>query len=225
MRRVTKCHEERAVSAGTVAHAKVIMDRGRWAAPLWDMVRSDHAGGLPGWTDGADEGRGGAAQAKRTATRAAGRPNKGPAGYPEVGCATVSFYDCEGQRLSTLRVGRIPQAKKATLKEMLSAEVTAALEQRPDLRLIKLADAAHDNWPNLAELAPPAHSSTDLVDFFHAPEQLKATTDAASGENNLRGRAQYEKYRHLVRNEPGGVEPVIRGLRYLHAQCSCETRI
>ena len=130
MRRVTKCHEERAVSAGTVAHAKVIMDRGRWAAPLWDMVRSDHAGGLPGWTDGADEGGGGAAQAKRTATRAAGRPNKGPAGYPEVGCATVSFYDCEGQRLSTLRVGRIPQAKKATLKEMLSAEVTAAPAQK-----------------------------------------------------------------------------------------------
>ena len=125
-----KCHEERAVSAGTVAHAKVIMDRGRWAATLWDMVRSDHAGGLPGWTDGADEGGGGAAQAKRTATRAAGRPNKGPAGYPEVGCATVSFYDCEGQRLSTLRVGRIPQAKKATLKEMLSAEVTAAPAQK-----------------------------------------------------------------------------------------------
>ena len=96
--------------------------------------------------------------------------------------------------MSTLRVGRIPEAKKVTLKEMPGAEVTAALEQRPDLRLIKLADAAHDNWPNLAELAPPAHSSTDL----------KAATDAASGENNLRGRAQYEKYRHLVRNEPGG---------------------
>ena len=46
----------------------------------------------------------------------------------------------QGERLSTLRMGRMPEAKKATLKEMLSAEVNAALEQRPDLR--PLADAA-----------------------------------------------------------------------------------
>ena len=157
----------------------------------------------------------GARQAKRAATRAEGRPTKGPAGYREVGCGTVSYYDCEGERLSTLRVGRMPEAKKATLKEMLSAEVNAALEQRPDLRLVKLADAAHDNWSYLDELAPQADSSTELIDFFHAAEQLKAATDAAYGENDVRGRAQYEKYRHLLRHEPSGVERVIRGLRYL----------
>ena len=38
----------------------------------------------------------GARQAKRAATRAAGRPTKGPAGYREVGCGTVSYYDGEG---------------------------------------------------------------------------------------------------------------------------------
>ena len=133
----------------------------------------------------------GARQAKRAATRAEGRPTKGPAGYREVGCGTVSYYDCEGERLSTLRVGRMPEAKKATLKEMLSAEVNATLEQRPDLRLVKLADAAPGY---LGELAAPADSSTELIDFFHAAEQLKAATDAAYGENDAR-RAQYEKYR------------------------------
>ena len=80
---------------------------------------------------------------------------------------------------------------------------------------MKLADAAADNWSYLGELAPQADSSTELVDFFHAAEQLKAATDAAYGENDLRGRAQYEKYRHLLRHEPSGVERVIRGLRYL----------
>ena len=34
---------------------------------------------------------------------------------------------------------------------MLSADVNAALDQRPDLRLVKLADAAHDNWTHLGE--------------------------------------------------------------------------
>ena len=167
----------------------------------------------------------GARQAKRAATRAEGRPTKGPAGYREVGCGTVSYYDCEGERLSTLRVGRMPEAKKATLKEMLSAEVNATLEQRPDLRLVKLADAAPDNWSYLGELAAQADSSTELIDFFHAAEQLKAATDAAYGENDARGRAQYEKYRHLLRHEPGGVERVIRGLRYLRGKHPRRQRI
>ena len=58
-------------------------------------------------------------------------------------------------------------------------------------------------------MAPQADRSTDLVGFFHPAEQLKAATDAAYGENDLRGRAQYENYRHLLRNEPGDVERVI----------------
>ena len=167
----------------------------------------------------------GGRQEKRAATRAAGRPTKGPAGYREVGCGTVTFYDSEGERLSTVRMGRMPEAKKATLKEMLSAEVNAALAQRPDLRLVKLADAAHDNWSYLGELAPQAEDSTELVDFFHAAEQLKAATDAAYGENDLRGRAQYEKYRHLLRHDPGGVERVIRGLRYIRGKHRGRKRI
>ena len=107
----------------------------------------------------------------------------------------------------------MPEAKKETLKGMLSAEVNAALEQRPELTVVKLADGARDNWSYLGPLAPQAESSAELVDFFHAAEQLKAATDAAYGENNTRGRAQYEKYRHVLRHEIGGVERVIRGLR------------
>ena len=106
-------------------------------------------------------------QAKRAAAQAAGRATKGPAGYREVGCGTVSCYDGDGQRLSTLRIGRMPEAKKATLKQMLSAEVDATLAQRPDLEVVKLADGAHDNWRYLDELTPQAVRSERLVDFFH----------------------------------------------------------
>ena len=70
----------------------------------------------------------------------------------------------------------MPEAKKATLKEMLSAEVNATLEQRPDLRLVKLADAAPDNWSYLGELAAQADSSTELIDFFHALSNSRPRT-------------------------------------------------
>ena len=56
----------------------------------------------------------GARAHKRAAAQAEGRATKGPAGYREVGCATVSYYDSDGERLSTMRFARMPQANKAT---------------------------------------------------------------------------------------------------------------
>ena len=55
-------------------------------------------------------------QAKRAAAQVPGRATKGPAGFREVGCGTVSCYDRDGEWLSTLRIGRMPEANKATLK-------------------------------------------------------------------------------------------------------------
>lgn len=84
--------------------------------------------------------RDGAREAKRAQSLAEGKRTRGPAGYREVGCGTLNFHDRNGQRLSTLRIARMPERKKETLKAMLSAEVQAALEQRPDLTVVKLAD-------------------------------------------------------------------------------------
>ena len=164
-------------------------------------------------------------QAKRAATQAAGQATKGPAGFREVGCGTVSCYDGDGERLGTLRMGRMPEANKATLKQMLSAEVDAALSQRPDLEVVKLADGARDNWSYLDELAPQAASSVTLVDFFHAAEQLRAAVDTAYGENDPRGRSQYEKHLHVLRHDHDGVAKVIRSLRYLRDRYPRRQRI
>ena len=149
--------------------------------------------------------------AKREQPRAAGRGTKGPAGYREAGCATLSFYDAEGKRLDTLYMGRMPEPKKAALKNTLSAELEAALGRRPDLHVVKVADGARDNWSYLDALAP---QGTAVVDFYHATEQLKGALDARYGDNDATGRAQFEKLRHVLREDPDGVQKVIRSLDY-----------
>jgi hypothetical protein len=164
----------------------------------------------------------GARQAKRAEARAAGRRTKGPAGYQEVGCASVSFYDAEGERLDTIRFARMPEAKKVTLKSMLVAEVDAVLRKRPKLTVVKLADGAKDNWTFLAELVPEGEQR---VDFFHAAEQLKAALDAAYGENDPKGRAQFDKLRHVLRHDADGGAKVIRALIYLRSKHPRRKRI
>ncbi len=151
-------------------------------------------------------------EAKRAKAAAAGKHTRGPAGHREAGCATVSFYDREGNRLSTKRMGRMPESKKVTLKAMLVDEVAATLEQRPELRLVKLADGAPDNWSFLEQELP---AGVEVVDFYHAAEQLDTALKAAYGETNPKGRAQFRKLRHLLLEEDRGVENVIRSLAYL----------
>ena len=149
---------------------------------------------------------------KRQHAKAQGKHTCGPAGYQEMGCGTLSFYDAEGERLSTVRLARRPEKHKATLKDTLSEEIAAVLEQRPDLTLVKLADGAKDNWSYLGAVLPPG---IEIIDFYHSCEHLKAAFDAAYGENSAKSTAQFEKYRHLLRDEVDGVEKVIRALCHL----------
>ena len=139
--------------------------------------------------------------------------------YREASCASVSLYDGEGERLSTVRMARMPESKKVTLKTMVGAEVEAVLGQRPDLQLVKIADGANDNWTFLSRVLP---EGVELIDFFHAAQHLSDAFDAAYGANDPKAVAQFEKYRHLLRYDDDGVAQVIRALRHLrskHPEC------
>ena len=149
---------------------------------------------------------------KRLRTAARGQQTRGPAGHQEVGCGTLSFYDAHGVRLGTRRLARMPESHKGALKASLTAEVFSALVERPDLRVMKLADGAPDNWTYLDGTLPVGEA---LVDFFHATEHLHGALAAVYGETTT-CQAQFEKLRRLLRDDPEGVEKVIRALRYWH---------
>ena len=134
----------------------------------------------------------------------------------------MSLVDGDGERLHSVRLGRMPQSNKATLKTMLAAEVEAVLGQRPDLTVVKLADGAKDNWTFLTGALP---DGVELIDFYHAAEQLKGAFDTAHGTDSPKAAAQFEKYRHLLRHEPDGVERVIRALAYLRSKYPNRKRI
>jgi len=148
----------------------------------------------------------------RAAATARDQLSMGPAGYREVGCATLSFCDENGDMLSAIRFARAPETKKKTLKEMLAAEVFAILTKRPELRLMKVADGAADNWDFLSKALPP---SDEAVDFFHAGEHLHAAIAAAYGDGTRETAFRYETLRDTLRDDTTGVEKVIRALKHL----------
>lgn len=166
-------------------------------------------------------------EAKLERERAAkeGRAKKdcGPAGYREVGCGTVTLYapgdegDAEEagkpQRLETMRYGREPEHKKATLTRQLDAEVDSILAVRPDLQLVALADGAEENWRYFD--APKWEKATKIVDIGHGTEHLKAGLAAYYGQEAIESRAEYEKLKVIVKDKPGGVDEVLAELKRL----------
>ena len=149
---------------------------------------------------------------KRAETAADGKLTRGPAGYREVAVGTVSMYSSDGDLLRVIRMARMPETKKETLKSMLRDELSAVLGARPDVRLVKLADGAKDNWTFLADALPPGD---EILDFFHAAEHLSAALGSAYGDGTAEARRHFELKRHILRHEDNGVDSVIRSLARL----------
>lgn len=159
----------------------------------------------------------GGAKEKRQKTAEEGRLTRGPAGYREVGCGTLSFCDIDGDMISAVRMGRMPEPNKATLKRTLLADVTAALNERPDLRIVKLADGANDNWTYLSSILP---NGVEILDFYHAAEHLDAALGSVYGDGTVEARKRFEALRFVLREEQDGAEKVIRSLDYLRKRHS-----
>jgi hypothetical protein len=148
--------------------------------------------------------------------------------WHEASVATVSFFDADGEHLSTIYVGRMPEEKKVTLAEMLSDEVLHALEQRPDLVPVLASDGAHGNWEILADIAARMNAEAQartvwLLDFFHAAEHLQDACDAIDGKG---GKANVRRHElgETLKEYPDGVDRVLQRLGHYRRQARTEAR-
>jgi hypothetical protein len=159
--------------------------------------------------------KGGQSRAKREQP---GKHASGPAGHKEAGCGTVVLCDAEGERLQTVRYGRMPERNKKTLQHQLETEVASVVAVRPDLKRVLLSDGAKDNWRLLAAVdqacGPAPQPSVEIVDFCHACDHLKEGCDATWGESTPRSKAEFERLKILLKEEADGADRVIRVLKY-----------
>jgi len=161
-----------------------------------------------------------------------GKQASGPLGYREIGCGSVALYDQEGQRLSTVRYGRMPERKKATLRQQLTAECQHILSQAPHLKVVKLADGAPDNWDYLSHLdlglPAPAQANIEqieIVDFCHAADHLKRGCDAIWPHDPDKSKAKFEILRTALKEVEGGAAKVIGSFRYYLGRLSAKNKV
>jgi hypothetical protein len=138
----------------------------------------------------------------------AGKADTGPKGHKEVGCATVSLYDDTGERLHTVRFGRMPEYHKATLHTQLLAEIQAMRRHYPHARVEAVADGAPDNWRLIEAIcASLGCEVTKVVDYYHAVEHLTEGMRATGAKAE-----ELSNWRNRLRDEDGAVGAVVEKL-------------
>jgi hypothetical protein len=156
----------------------------------------------------------GSRSARKAAARARGRRDSGPVGRREATVGALSFYDEDGNRLCTRRVARMPETGQVTLRAQLHAELEHVREQSPNLHVVAVADGARGVWGFLEGV----DADTEVVDFFHAAEHLKAALDQLMGATKRETHERYEELRRVLLNEPGGIDRIIEELEQLEQQ-------
>ena len=139
----------------------------------------------------------------------------------EAGCGTVTLYAAAGTRLATVRYGRMPEYKKATLCAQLEAECQSILALRPDLTVVKLADGAEENWRFLDHLdlgldaaAQAQVEQVSITDFYHGADHVQQACDVIWGAGSVESKAECARLRTLRKEDAHGVDKIIGRLRY-----------
>ena len=147
-------------------------------------------------------------------------------GWRQAQVGSLSFYaekpePAEGdddeerrQRLRTVYLAQMPDERTQVFDGKFEAELAHALGGLPERALIAcIADGARSIWTYF-EGHPQLKHAVHINDFYHAAEHLSDAADALFGKGTEKAKAWFVKYRRILKLEDGGVEHVIRTLRY-----------
>ena len=137
---------------------------------------------------------------KKARARARGKPPKGPSGFKEASVGVVTFYDDEGKRLSTRRIGRMPEKNKLATKAWLASELARIRSKRPDLTVVAIADGAPSNWTFLSTL----EADHEVVDYYHTAQHVFCFVQRCNEASTVETLKKFDKMKRLLLEEKDG---------------------
>lgn len=128
--------------------------------------------------------------------------------------------DAKGQPPPLQRVGSLSYFGGAEefLKRVYVELVRRGLWQAQEVVLV--ADGARWIWERLPELVPLGTKKVEILDFYHAAENLQKAVTAVYGEGSEAGRRQFEELRGKLRR--GLVSTVLAQLQAWHGEVVAE---
>ncbi len=85
------------------------------------------------------------------------------------------------------------------------------VQKRPDLKIVKVADGARDNWTFLNDKIKEGEC---VLDFYHAVQHLFCALECIHGKQTSGSVIAFKKYRDILLNDDKGIDKVIHHLKY-----------
>jgi len=148
--------------------------------------------------------------------RPPGRPAKGAPKRPieivyrMAYCGVLTLYDQEGEPLRSIRYGRMSaDGAVPALESSLAGDLHSILGERPDLRVVTLADGAPEMQNILDRVCYGLDIEAQLLDFWHVVEKL-ADAITATGRDAKPKLSQWKK---ALRKDDHAIERIEMELR------------
>ena len=105
----------------------------------------------------------------------------------------------------------MPEGDIDDMDELMQSDLRSALADRPDLRVVTLADGAAELWTRLDRIVEDLEPApTRLVDFWHVCEHLGAAAAAIDEAESAASRLA--RWRHLLLNTESAIRLILRDL-------------
>ena len=152
------------------------------------------------------------------ATRPVGRPRKNAPknpierNYRMAYCGCVTLHDAQGHAIHTFRYGTMPEMDEDHLCWRMANDAGWMIEKRPDLKIMLLADGAHEMWKLLESNMPEEIFGKvhRLVDFWHVVEKLSPAAKVIHGSKEAK--MTLKRWRSLLLRSSKAVETILTEL-------------
>lgn len=117
-------------------------------------------------------------------------------------------------RLRTVYLAQMPEEKSPSFDAKFDREVEHTLKGLPEgSTIVCLADGSLGIWRDFEE-HPQLKDAVHINDFWHAAQYLAKAGKALFGDGSAEAEEWFRKYRRILKEEDGGVESVVRSIRY-----------
>ena len=135
----------------------------------------------------------------------------GESSWREAMCGTFSFFDKNGNRMSTTYIAHAPEYGKGNFKGRLDKEAINIKKEFPEAQIIGVADGAKENWSILEK-----YTASNTLDYYHATEYLSKASRGVHPRSKPKREAWYEKACDTLKNVKNGAKNLldeIKGLK------------
>jgi len=128
------------------------------------------------------------------------------------------------ERIRSVYLGQMPEEKTPSFNKKFEREIVYTLKKIPQgCRVACIADGSLSIWKYF-QCHPELKNAVHINDFHHAAEHLSDVSHALFGEGTKKAESWFKKYRHVLKTEKGGVEKVIRSIRYFKNHFSIRSK-